>query len=230
MLGTIVNSIGIMVGGFLGSKLKHGLKENYKNTIMDAIALVVIVLGITGGLKSTNIILLITSLVIGSFLGELFQIDNKLNSIAKGLQSKFDSDESSFSQGFITGTLTFCVGAMAIVGSLEAGLLQSYDTLFAKSLIDTIAALVFAATLGIGIAFSSIPVFIYQAAITLLAKNLGSFLTMYVINEIAAVGGVLIIAIGITIMDVKKIKVANMLPAIFIPVIYFIVLNLFSFF
>lgn len=226
MLGTIVNSLAIIVGSLLGIGIKKGIKDDYKNTIMDGIGLAVIVIGIMGGIKSENIILVIGSVVLGSIIGEVIGIENKLDNLGNALQSKFGGKDSNFSKGFVTASLVYCVGAMAIVGSLESGIQGNHETLFAKSILDGISAVIFASTLGIGVAFSSLPVFIYQGSITLLANFVKDLLTTQVVNEMSAVGGLLIMAIGINILGIKKIKVGNMLPAVFIPIIYHILVNL----
>lgn len=228
MFGTIVNSIAIMVGGIVGVLLKKGISNDYKNTIMDGVALSVIVIGIINAINSENIILLISSLVIGGFIGETLAIEKKLDNLGKKLESKMKKNENGFSKGFVTASLIFCVGAMAIVGSLEAGIQGNYETLFAKSILEGISAIVFATTMGIGVIFSSIPVFIYQGTITLLAGSLSGFLTPVVINEISAVGGVLIIGIGISLLGLKKIKVGNLLPSILIPMIFYTVIAAFN--
>ncbi|CAK7025038.1 hypothetical protein CIW83_19760 [Tissierella sp. P1] len=226
MLGTIVNALAIILGSLLGIGVKKGIKDDYKNTIMDGIGLAVIIIGIMGGIKSENIILVIGSIVVGSIIGEVIGIENKLDNLGNFLQDKFGGKDSNFSKGFVTASLVYCVGAMAIVGSLESGIQGNHQTLFAKSILDGISAIIFASTLGIGVAFSSIPVFIYQGSITLLANFIKDLLTVQVVNEMSAVGGLLIMAIGINILGIKKIKVGNMLPAVFIPIIYYILVNL----
>lgn len=226
MLGTIVNVIAILTGSLLGTIIKKGIKEEYKSTVMDGIGLAVVIIGIMGAIETNNIMLVIGSIVIGSLIGEAVDIENKLDKLGNSLQNKFSKDNSNFSKGFVTASLVFCVGAMAIVGSLEAGIQGNYETLFAKSILDGISSLIFSSTLGIGVAFSALPVLIYQGGITLLANSVKGLLTAEVINEMSAVGSILIMAIGINILDLKKIKVGNMLPSIFIPILYYVVLNL----
>lgn len=226
MIGTIVNSIAIIVGAIIGVIIKKGIKDSYKTTIMDGIGLSVIVIGLMGAIKSENIILVIASIVIGGILGELIGIERKLDNIGNSLQKKLGARDSNFSEGFVTASLIFCVGAMAIIGSLEAGIQGDYNTLFAKSIIDGITSIIFASTLGIGVAFSSIAVFIYQGTITIFANSVKGLLTPEVIREMSAIGGILIMAIGINVLELKKIKVGNLLPAVFIPVIYYILTNL----
>lgn len=225
MFGTIVNSLAIIVGGLIGLILKRGIREEYRNTIMDGIALSVIVIGVSGGIESKNILLVVGSIVIGSILGEWMRIEKKLDRAGENLQKKFGRGDSNFSKAFVTSSLIYCVGAMAIVGSIESGIQGDHSTLFVKSILDGITSLLFASTLGIGVIFSAIPVFLYQGGITLLANSLADILTPQVINEMSSVGGILIMAIGINLLGIKKIKVGNMLPAIFIPPVYFLLVS-----
>ncbi|MBC8587658.1 DUF554 domain-containing protein [Paratissierella segnis] len=225
MLGTIVNSIAIILGALLGIIIKKGIKEKYKSTIMDGIGLSIMIIGIMGGIKTDNIVLIIASIVVGSIIGEIIDIDYKLEKLGHNMEMKFGKGDSNFSKGFVTASLVYCIGAMAIVGALESGLTGNHETLFAKSILDGITAILFASTFGIGVAFSAIPVFIYQGIITLLANSAKDLLTVNVINEMSAVGGILILAIGINLLGIKKIKVANMLPSIIIPLIYLTIVN-----
>lgn len=227
MLGTIVNSAAIIIGALIGILIKKGIKERYKNTIMDGIGLSVVIIGIIPAIAANNIILIIASIVMGSIIGEAIDIDQKLNHLGLKMEKSFGKGDSNFSKGFVTASLVYCIGAMAILGSLDSGLYNNHDTLIAKSILDGITAIIFASTLGIGVAFSAIPVFIYQGTITLLANLVKDLLTTEAINEMSAVGGILILAIGINLLGIKKVKVTNMLPAIFIPLIYFTVIGLF---
>ncbi|MCC5912300.1 MAG: DUF554 domain-containing protein [Clostridiaceae bacterium] len=227
MLGTIVNTIAIVVGGLLGVLLRKGLPDNYKNTIMQGLALSVLVIGLMGAFKSQNILIVICSIVIGSIIGEMLQIENRLNNLGKWLENKVSngSDESnkagtSVAKGFVTASLIYCVGAMAIVGALESGLTGNHETLYAKSVIDGVSAIIFASTLGIGVIFSSVAVFIYQGFITITAGAMSHLLVDSVVLEMSAVGGLLIMGISLNVLEIKKIPVGNMLPAIFMPILY----------
>ncbi len=228
MLGTVVNSIAIILGSLLGVIIKQGIEDRYKKIVMDGIGLSVVIIGIAGGIKSENNILVIISIVLGSIIGETIDIERKLNSLGDNMEKKLGRGDNNFSNGFVTASLVYCVGAMAIVGALESGLLGNHSTLFAKSILDGISSIIFASTLGIGVAFSAIAVFIYQGLIVLFATYLKDFLTSEVILEMSAVGGILIMAIGLNILDFKKIKVGNMLPAIFIPLIYYVCVFIFG--
>jgi uncharacterized membrane protein YqgA involved in biofilm formation len=193
---------------------------------MQAIGLSVLFIGATtaiGGLLNpeSESILFIISLVIGGIVGEIIGIEKGLEKLGLLLQRKVGSGEHNIARGFVTASLIFCVGTMAIIGSLESGLRGNYDMLFAKSVLDGITAMILATTLGIGVIFSAAAVFIYQGAIILFASSLEPFLTTQVIREISIIGGILILGIGLNMMEIKKIKTANLLPAIFVPVIYY---------
>lgn len=226
MLGTIVNSLMIIIGAALGMLFKRGIKEGYKKTIMDGIGLSVLIIGISNALEFENLVVVIVSIVLGSIIGELIDINKRLNNLGDRLQSKFKNEEGNFSKGFVTASLVYCVGAMAIVGAIQSGLTGNHQTLYAKAVLDGITAIIFASTLGIGVMFSSLAVFLYQGTITIFASSLSSILTEIAINEISSVGGILIIAIGINLLGLKEIKIANMLPAIIIPPVYYFLLSL----
>jgi uncharacterized protein len=226
MLGNYVNTLTIILGSILGLLVHKGLKEEYKTIVMQAIGLSVLFIGATtaiGGLLNpeSESILFIISLVIGGIFGEIIGIEKGLEKLGALLQRKVGSGEHNVARGFVTASLIFCVGTMAIIGSLESGLRGNYDMLFAKSVLDGITAMILATTLGIGVIFSAAAVFIYQGAIILFASSLEPFLTTQVIREISIIGGILILGIGLNMMEIKKIKTANLLPAIFVPVIYY---------
>ncbi|MGF7059549.1 hypothetical protein HNR33_003235 [Brassicibacter mesophilus] len=223
MLGTVVNVITIITGSLVGVFLKNRFKENYRNTIMNGLGMIVIIIGLMSALKTEDILLVIMSVVIGSIIGEWIRIEDRLENLGNMLERKAGQGSSNFSKGFVTASLIYCVGAMAIVGSLESGLTGNHQTLFAKSIIDGVSSIIFSSTLGIGVAFSAVSVFVYQGIITLSASFAKEFLIESVIREMAAVGGILIIGIGINILEIKRIKIGNMLPAIFIPLLYFII-------
>ncbi len=221
MLGTIVNSVSILVGGLTGSLFKNKISSAYNETIMKALGLSVILIGLKGALQGNDILLLIISLTLGTLMGEMLKIERGIERIGAWLESKF-SKQGGVANGFVTASLVYCVGAMAIMGSLESGLSNKHDILFAKALIDGISAVIFSSSLGIGVCFSAISVFIYQGIITLTASLMKQFLIPSVVNEMSAIGGLLIVAIGANILEIKRIKVGNMLPAVFIPLLYYI--------
>ncbi len=226
MLGTIVNTVAIIIGSLLGLVFRGGIPKKYNITIMQAISLAVILIGLKMALKTDAILLVIFSLVIGSLIGEFLKIEGRLESLGKRLETRFAKAGDEISKGFVFTSLIFCVGSMAIVGSLESGLTGNHQTLFAKSALDGISSIIFTSSLGIGVIFSSISVFIYQGLITASASLMKPFLITPVINQMSAVGGLLIIAIGFNLLEIQKIKVGNMLPAIFIPLIYYMLKQL----
>jgi len=237
-LGTIVNAAAIIAGGVSGSLLRSGLPERFRETVMQALGLSILMIGLSGALQGLYIVtgegklsreyimLMIFSLVAGAIIGELMNIEDKLERFGKWIEMKYLKNSGNFAEGFVTASLVFCVGAMAIVGSLEDGLNGDTGTLFAKSVLDGVISVIFAATLGIGVAFSAIPVFLYQGLITLMAGFIKPLLTETVISQTSLVGSILIIAIGINTLELKRIKVGNLLPAIFIPFIYYLITKL----
>lgn len=226
MAGVIVNVVAIIIGCILGLTFKRFIKDSYKETIMNGIAITVIMMGTMNVIESNEFLIVIVSIVVGSLIGEILDIEGKINSFANRLSLRFakeGSEDSAFAEGFVTTTLIFCVGAMAIVGALESGLTGNHDTLFAKSLLDGVSSIIFASTFGIGVIFASLPVFLYEGGMVLGATFIKDLLTPEMITEISAVGGILIIAIALNILNLKKIKIGNMLPSIIIPVIYFLI-------
>lgn len=222
MLGSLANGLAILIGGLIGLLFKKGIGENYKKILMDSMGLCILLIGIMGATKAQNILLLIVSLAIGSVIGEYLKIEENLDKLGDFIESKLVKKKGSIAKGFVTATLVFCIGSMAIIGALESGLNGNHQTLFAKSIVDGILSIIFASTFGIGVLFSSISVFLYEGFIAIAASSVKMFLVDSVVSDISSVGGVLIIAIGLNVLDIKKIKVGNMLPAIFIPLIFFI--------
>lgn len=220
MLGTIVNTAAIIVGSLIGLLFKGSIPEKYSKTIMHGIGLAVVLIGLKTALKTDDPLVIIISLAIGCVVGELLRIEDRLEGVGKWLGHLVSGDQEGLAKGFVAASLIYCVGAMAIVGSLESGLSGNHQTLFAKSLLDGIGSILFASTLGAGVLFSAVPVFIYQGAITLAASVLKQFLIADVIVQMSAVGGLLILAIGINLLEIKKLKIGNMLPAIFMPLFY----------
>lgn len=227
MVGVLVNVGAIIGGGAIGLLLKQGLPERVNKVIMQGIGLSVLVIGISSAIKTENMLLLVMSLVIGGAIGALIKIDYSLERFGMFVERKFSETDNGFAKGFVITTLIYCVGAMAIVGSIEAGVQGDNTTLFVKSILDGVTAIIFAATLGYGVLFSSIPVLIYQGAIVLLGIQLEPLITDALVVELGAVGGVIIIGIGLTLLEIKKINLGDLLPAILIPIAYFIIMGLF---
>lgn len=229
MLGTIVNTIAVLLGSLVGVFLKGGISRRFEDAIMKALGLSVLYIGIAGSLKSTETLLLILSLVIGVIIGEGLDLDKAFNLLGEKIEEKFKEHtkgENSIAEGFVAASLLFCVGSMAIVGSIQSGLEGNLEILFVKSMLDGITAIIYTSTMGIGVAFSAVAILLYQGIITLASGFLGSILVESQIANIGAIGSVLIIALGLNMLQITKIKVANFLPAIFVPMIYYIVQSL----
>jgi hypothetical protein len=219
MLAVVVNVLAIIMGGSIGLILKDKIGKDISSMIMQAIGLSVLVIGIIGAITTSNPIVLVLSMVSGGVIGTLLQIDNKLELVGAAVEEKLAHREG-FAKGFIMGALLYCVGSMAIVGAVEAGVNGDYTILFVKSILDGVTAIVFAATLGYGIIFSAVPVFIIQGLIVLLSKWIKPILTEQLINEISAVGGVLIIGIALNILEIKKFRLGDLLPSVFMPILW----------
>lgn len=221
MLGVTVNALAIILGGFLGLLIKKGVPERFSDAIMKGLGLCVLYIAIDGALEGTNVLVLIISVAIGAVVGTFLKLDEGIRALGDKLEQKFKSGDgkSTFAEGFVTASLLFCVGAMAVVGSLDAGLTGDNSTLYTKALLDGIMSIVFASTLGVGVLFSGALVFIYQGAIALLSGAIQPLLTDYSIAEMSCVGSVLMIAVALNMMNITKIKVMNLVPAVFIPII-----------
>lgn len=240
-LGTLANMAAILIGSIFGIMIKGGLKKRFQETIMKALGLAVMFIGISGalqgllkvkdgGLESSNIMLMIVSLAFGAVIGEMIDIEARLDQMGELIKIKLKVNGEkgqNFVEGFVTCSLLFCVGAMAIIGSLQDGLSGDASMLYAKAFIDGTAALIFASALGIGVLFSIIPLGIYQGIITLSAKLVEPYLDDRLISEISFIGSILIFGIGINMIFGKKIKCGNILPAVLIPIVYEVINKLF---
>lgn len=225
MIAQVINGVAIAIGALIGNKLRGGISERFRSILMQAMALAVMLIGITGAIKTTDSLIVVISLAIGAVIGESINIEKRLEGMGDALKRCVKGAETSFTEGFESASLIFCVGAMAIVGSLDAGLRGEYSTILTKSLIDGITAAMLASTLGIGVTFSAVAVFVYQGLITLLAGLLQPLLTESIITEMSAVGGLLIFAIGLNMQGITKVRVGNLLPAIFVPMAYIPIYN-----
>ncbi|MCM3570730.1 DUF554 domain-containing protein [Neobacillus mesonae] len=220
LLGTLVNGLLIIIGTMLG-RLLNRIPEGMKNTVMYAIGLSVMVLGLQMGLKSGNFLIVIISLVLGAVIGEWLKLEDKLNDLGKWLETKVGlSGKGSISEGFVTATLIFVIGAMAIIGALDSGIRGDHDVLYTKSIIDGFTALILSTTLGIGVIFSAVPVVLYEGLIALFATQINQFVPKVLmeqfITEMTAAGGIMIFAIGLNLVGLTKVKVANLLPGIIV--------------
>lgn len=243
LTGTLVNAAAILVGSLLGmlltwlaghfsTLLPAGstlLAERLKTIIMQGVALCVMYLGISGCLEGNNSLIAILSMVLGALIGELLDLDKRMRSLEDWVQKRTEhlvtnGGQASISEGFVTASLLFCVGAMAIVGALQDGLTGDHSTLFAKSLLDGISSIVFGASLGLGVAFSAVAILLYQGSISLMASFLQPYLGDAVIAEMTCVGSLLIVALSLNMLGLTKIKVMNLVPAIFLPILLCLVM------
>lgn len=217
-MGTILNTITVILGGSLGTLLGNRLPEKTRETVMHGLGLMTLVIGASMALQSQNILLVLGSVLSGGLLGEWWRIEERLENLGKLLEKRFspsaNPDTPSLSRGFVVASLVFCVGPMTILGSIQDGLTGDFTLLAIKSTLDGFASLALASTLGIGVALSSLTVLIYQGSLTLAAGVLDPLLSERMITEMTASGGVLILAIGFFLLGIVKIRIANFLPAI----------------
>ena len=220
MIGVIVNTITVIIGsiiGMLGGKL---IPERVNKAVMVAIGLCTVYIGVDGALAGSNTLILIISLVLGTIVGTLIDIDKGINWLGDTMGKRFKSQKGNFAEGFVTASLVFCIGSMTIVGSLKAGIEGDNSMIFTKSLLDLISSSMLASALGVGVLVSAVFVLVFQGALMLLAGLLEPILNDFAVSELICVGSVMIIGLGLNLIGVTKIKVANMLPAlIFAPVI-----------
>ncbi len=217
LLGSLVNGGTIIVGGLVGLFAGKLLPERLRGSLMAALSLMTIGIAVPGLLKSSNALIPIISMVVGTLIGELLDIESAVNKLGESLQKRFTG--SSVTEGFVTGSLVFAVGALAVMGPLESGLQHQHSLLFSKSVIDGVASVVFASTLGLGVALSGVTVFVVEGSIALLASVVAPYLGDVVVNEITFVGSLLIVGISLNLLGVTKLRILNMVPAIFLPIL-----------
>lgn len=234
-LGTIINTLAVIAGGLIGMCLKKGLKKNMQDILMQACGVATIFIGASGTLAKMFVIengkfstqgtmLLIFSLVLGGILGESIRIEEKMDSLGEKIKKAVKAEkDNQFVEGFVNVSLIICVGAMAIVGSIQDGISGDYSLLTTKAVLDLVIVVVFASTYGLGAVFSAVPIFFYQGGITLLAAIGGTFLSDTIISDLSFIGNALIFCVGVNIAFGKKFRVGNMLPALLVPIVYYFV-------
>lgn len=237
LLGTIVNTIAVLLGGFIGLLFKKAIPQRLSDTVFKGLGLCTMFIGITGVFQDyTNTLVVIASIVLGAVIGEAVDLDKRVNNLGKWIENKCkrnDSDKISIAQGFVSASLLFCVGAMTIVGSLQSGLANDHTTLFTKSILDFVAAIIFASSLGFGVLFSAGFVFAYQGLISFSSYLIGTLFTtqtdvllsdatlspfMITVNNMNCVGYIIIIGLALNMLGITKLKVMNYVPAIFLPI------------
>lgn len=221
--GAVVNFLLVILGGVLGLLFKKGIPERAKNILMQGMALCVMYIGVTGIFEENiNVLIVILSTALGAIVGELIDLDGLVNKLGGKIEKRFNKKggNTKVAEGFVAATLLFCVGAMTVVGSIDSGISGDNATLYSKSLIDCVSAAVFASTLGIGVALSSVSVLVIEGSLTLLAKVVEPMLTAEIITHMSVIGSLLIIALSLNMLGLTKIKVMNLLPAIFLPILF----------
>lgn len=238
MLGTIVNTGAVLAGSTAGLFLQKGIPERFTDTVTKTLGLATLLLGTggvlaemlkpdeKGGFTTQNGMLLILCLVVGAVIGEVIDIDKWMNRLGDWIKGKIHTGNANFAEGFVTASVIYCVGAMAIIGSLQDGLANDPTILYEKSILDGTLSVILASAFGAGVAFSAVTVFCYQGAITLAAALLKPFLTAAVLAQISLVGSALIVCIGLGLLKVVKLKTANLVPAAFMPILYMIVIKI----
>lgn len=217
-LGAFVNFAAVIAGSMIGLFFKNKLGEKYNDALINAMALGVAGIGITYSIKTENVLVMIVSILIGTILGTMLQIDSRLDKLGIRIQSRLKSAQNGFSEGFAGASILYCVGSMAIMGCIDSGLHQNNSILFTKSLIDAVTSVFLASTMGIGVLFSAFSVLIYEGLLTLFFSLFAGSLDLAVINEMSAVGGAILIGIAINMLKLKKIKTADMVISLFMPI------------
>lgn len=221
MLGAFVNFVAVILGALIGALLKKGMNKKISSAMTSAVAMVVLYIGIDGMLSGKNTLVLVFSVIIGSLIGTLLDLDGRMNGLGAKVEEKFaKGGDGKVAEGFVSASLLFCVGAMAIVGPLQSGLSGNHETQYTKAILDFISAIVFASALGgLGVGLSAFSVLVLQGGITLVAQAVAPYLTDYTIGEMTCAGSVLILVLGLNLLGVTKVKLMNFIPAIFVPVI-----------
>ena len=217
--GTLINAGAVIIGSIIGIILHTKLPKKITTIVFHGVGLFTLFLGITMATRTGNFLIMIFSIVLGCIVGELIDIENYINRFSEYIKRKIQSKNDKFSEGLVTSFLLFCMGSMTILGAIEEGLGGKPDLLLAKSVLDGFSSIALAAALGIGVMFSVIPLLIYQGGLTIFAGFFENIFTEIIINELTAVGGILLIGLGLNILEIKKLKILNMLPGLLIAII-----------
>jgi hypothetical protein len=218
-IGTTINAIAVLIGGLVGLLIKKQFPKRVEEIIFNAMGLITIALAIQMTLKMNDFLVIAFSIIIGAFIGELVKIESRLEQFGDLIKTKLHAKDARFTEGLVTAFLLYCIGPMTILGTINEGLRGDRSLILTKSMLDGITSIIFAATFGISIAFSALPLFLYQTLLTLLASSLQGLFTPIMINQFTAVGGILLLGIGINLLNIKHIKVANLLPSLIVVLI-----------
>lgn len=219
MFGTIVNTLAVIAGGTLGIFLKKGMPERVRTIYFQAVGLFTLAIGISMVWQMKHILIVVTSIVIGALLGEWMNLERGADQLSEWTKKKLRIGSERFSEGLTTAFLLFCIGAMTIVGAIEEGTTGESRLLLTKSVMDGFSSILLASAFGVGVVFSAVPLFLFQGGITLLAKFFGEFLSTETIQALTSVGGILLLGLGINILEIKKLRILNMLPALVVVVL-----------
>ena len=225
MIAVLVNTATVLLGSAIGLLFRNRIKERFTQAVLSALALVTILIGLDSALDTADILCVILCMAVGTLIGEWLKIDDRIEGAGEFLKSRLlrgENTENRFTEGFVTACIVFCVGSMTIVGSLESGIHGNHSIIYAKSALDFVSSMMFAAAMGWGVPFAALFVLVFQGSLTLLAGTLSPFLSTAVVTEMSAIGGTILVGMGINMLSVGpwRIRVANMLPAIFLPLAY----------
>lgn len=224
-IGTLLNVMTIVIGSILGTFLHRAIPDKIKSIVFQGLGLASLIMGVQMALKVENILGLIFSILIGGIIGEILDLEGRLDRLGEFLKSKIHSGRGRFTEGFVAASLLFSIGAMATLGAINEGMSGDRTILYTKALLDCFASIALAATYGIGVLFSAIPVLLYQGSVTLLAASLQGVISTSMISQITAVGGLMIMGIGFNLLEIKKIKVTNFLPALVVIVLISLIIK-----
>jgi len=223
MWGTLVNATAIIIGGFLGTFFNRSLPQRYQAIIFQGMGLFIIALGVSMSIKMEHALISVFSLLLGGLAGELLRLDKQINTLGEWLKRSLRFKSERFTEGFVSASLIYCIGAMAVLGAIEEGTGNYPAILLTKSVMDGFSSVAFAAALGVGVVFSAAPVAIYQGAITLLVLLFADNIDIAIVTELTAVGGILLVGLGINVLEIKNIKVVNLLPALVFVVVFMMI-------
>ena len=220
-MGVIINVIAIVIGTMIGLFLKRGMSEKMSSHIMQGLALITFIIGLKGALVDQDMILLIVSISLGGYLGEMMQLEENIRKFAEWVQDKLSKEgaQNQLAEGFVSAVLIFCVGAMAVMGSLEAGLRNNHGILITKALIDGFASIILTTTKGAGVMLSALAILLYEGGMMVLAQFVAPYLSESIVYAMSAVGSLLLVALGLNLLELTKTKVMNFLPAMFLPIV-----------
>jgi len=220
MLGTIVNTLAVVVGGSIGMLLNKSLHPRFKQIYFQATGLFTIAIGIIMMKDMQNVLVVVASIVVGALLGEWIRLEDSVEKLSEKLKKRLKVGNERFSEGMVTAFMLFCVGAMTIVGAVDEGVGRSSEVLLTKSLMDGFSSILLASAFGIGVVFSAVPLFLFQGSITIFAMYASTFFSAEIIQGLSSVGGILLIGLGINILELKRLRIINMLPALVLVVLF----------